>query len=365
MRFLTRPHTPQILYDRKKFPKGIVLLPVPNYPQEGEMSIMFRKVLSAWVLGVAFVSAVSPASAQSAVNSLTFGILSTESSPHFKRDWQSVLDDMGKQLGVKVNPAFGLDYADLVKGLYYKKIQFAWLGNKAAIEAVDRANSEVFAHTVNRDGSLGYYGVISVHKDSPYKNLDDLLKNAKNIHFGMGDLNSTSAFVVPNYYIFAKNSINPATAFKSIRNVSHETNILSVANKQVDAAVHATDTLARMEERDPATTQQLRQIWKSPLITADPIVWRKDLPPDLAVKIKDFFLQYGKSGPNAAQQKLVLNRLTLSGFQESSNAQLKPVRQLNLFKEKVKLEANTTMGAAEKKARLEIIHRKLAALEQS
>jgi len=129
--------------------------------------------------------------------------------------------------------------------------------------------------------------------------------------------------------------------------------------------VHATDTLARMEEREPNTTRQLRQVWKSPLITADPIVWRKDLPPELGAKIKEFFLGYGKSGPHAAQQKAVLNRLTLSGFRESSNAQLKPIRQLDLFKEKVKLEADTAMAAEEKKARLEIINRKLEALEKS
>jgi len=322
---------------------------------------VFRKIL----LGVALGSTVSVACAQSASTTLTFGILSTESSPNFKQDWQSVLDDMSKQIGVKVVPEFGADYAGLVRGMYNKQIQFAWLGNKAAIEAVDRANSEVFAHTVNKDGSLGYYSVVSVHKDSPYKNLDDILKNAKSINFGMGDLNSTSGYVVPNYYIFAKHNLNPATVFKSVRNASHEANIQAVANKQLDAAVHATDTLARMEEREPNTTRQLRQVWKSPLITADPIVWRKDLPPELGAKIKEFFLGYGKSGPHAAQQKAVLNRLTLSGFRESSNAQLKPIRQLDLFKEKIKLEADTAMAAEEKKARLEIINRKLEALEKS
>ena len=322
---------------------------------------MFKKIL----FGIALVSAVSAACAQSGSKTLTFGILATESSPSFKQDWQTVLDDMSKQIGVKVVPEFGADYASLVRGMYSKQIQFAWLGNKAAIEAVDRADSDVFAHTVNKDGSLGYYSVISVHKDSPYKSVEDILKNAKSINFGLGDLNSTSGYVVPNYYIFAKNNVNPATAFKSVRNASHEANIQGVANKQLDAAVHATDTLARMEEREPNTTNQLRQIWKSPLITADPIVWRKDLQPELAAKIKEFFLGYGKSGANAAQQKAVLNRLTLSGFQESTNAQLKPIRQLDLFKEKVKLEADTVMAADEKKARLEAVNRKLAALEKS
>jgi phosphonate transport system substrate-binding protein len=325
---------------------------------------MFRK-LSSCTLGLMLVSGAVAVHAQDTSQTLVFGILSTESSPSFKQDWQTVLDDMSKQIGIKVTPQYGTDYADLVKSMYYNKTQFAWLGNKAAIEAVDRASGEVFAHTVNTDGSLGYYSVIAVHKDSPHKSLDDILKNAKGINFGLGDLNSTSGYVVPNFYVFAQNNVNPQTAFKSVRNANHETNILAVANKQVDAAVFASDTLARMEERDAKTTQQLRQVWKSPLITADPIVWRKDMDQDKKTKIKNFFLGYAKSGPNAAQQKAVLNRLTLSGFQESTNTQLKPIRQLDLFKEKVKLESDTAMGAEEKKARLENVNRKLAALEKS
>lgn len=322
---------------------------------------MFRSSLSAIAFGVLLAATATTARAED----LTFGYLPTESSASLKQDWQSVLDDLGKKIGVKVNSQPATDYASLVTALGLKQVQFAWLGNKAAIEAVDRAGVDVFAHTVNIDGSHGYYSMISVHKDSPYKNLDDILKNSKKINFGLGDVNSTSGFVVPNYYVFAKNNITPKAAFASVRNANHEVNILAVANKQVDAAVHASDVMARMEERQPDLIHQLRQVWKSPLIAADPLVWRKDLPDDLKAKIKDFFLAYGKSGPNAAKEKAVLKRLVLGGFQESSNAQLKPIRQLDLFKEKLKIEGDANIGDDDKKHRLEIINRKLAAIEKS
>lgn len=326
---------------------------------------MLRKFLSVCTLGLAGAGLMSAATAQEAVKNLNFGIISTESSQNLKQDWQPVIDDMSKKLCIKVTAFFAPDYAGVIEAMRFNKVQFAWLGNKSAIEAVDRSSGEVFAQTVNVDGSLGYYSMISVHRDSPYKTLDEVLKNAKNLSFGIGDPNSTSGFLVPSYYVFAQNNVNPKTAFKVIRGANHETNILAVANKQVDAAVHSSDVLDRITARQPNTASQLRQVWKSPLIAADPIVWRKDLAPELKTKIKDFFVAYGKTGNNTTAEKAHLAKLTLGGFQESSNAQLKPVRQLELFKDKVKLEADANMQPDEKKAKLDDITRKLSDISKS
>lgn len=315
-------------------------------------------------LAGAMLIAVNPVAAQE-LKELNFGILSTESSQNLKQDWQPVINDMSTKLGIKVTAFFAPDYAGVIEGLRFNKVQFAWLGNKSAIEAVERANCDIFAQTVNADGSLGYHSFVSVHKDSPYNNLGDIFKNAKNMNFGMGDPNSTSGFLVPGYYVFALNHVNPKTAFKTVRGANHEVNIMAVANKQVDAAVHSSDVLERITARQPEIAHQLRQVWKSPLIASDPLVWRKDLPQDLKVKIKDFFLAYGKSGPNSAHEKALLSKLTLGGFQESSNAQLKPVRQLELFKEKIKLEADVNLQADDKKARLDDISRKLTDIAKS
>ncbi|MBI3730040.1 MAG: PhnD/SsuA/transferrin family substrate-binding protein [Burkholderiales bacterium] len=90
-----------------------------------------------------------------AVKTLNFGIISTVSSQNLKQDWQPVLDEMSKKLGIKINAFFATDYASVIEGMRFTKVQFAWVGNKSAIEASDRANSEVFAQTVNADGTLG------------------------------------------------------------------------------------------------------------------------------------------------------------------------------------------------------------------
>ncbi|MES2244175.1 MAG: phosphate/phosphite/phosphonate ABC transporter substrate-binding protein [Pseudomonadota bacterium] len=263
-----------------------------------------------------------------------------------------------------MRPFFAPDYAGVIEAMRFNKVQVAWLGNKAGIEAVDRAGAEVFAQVVNSDGSIGYHSMVSVHRDSPYRSIDELLRNGKSLNFGMGDPNSTSGFLVPSYYIFALNKVDSKTAFKNIRGANHEANIMAVANKQVDAAVHSSDVLERMQARAPEVAARLRVIWKSPLIAGDPLMWRKDLDGETRQRVKQFLLSYGK-GPDAARETAILNKLTLSGFRESSDAQLMPTRQLELFREKTKLEADAVMNAQDKAAKLELINRKLAELQRA
>src|SRR5262245_54039313 len=294
---------------------------------------------------------------------VNFGIISTDSSAALRGRWQPVLDEMAARVGVKVNAFFATDYAGIIEAMRFKKVDLGWFGNKSAIEAVDRANGEVFVQTLAEDGVGGYYSVLITHRDSPFKTLDDVLKRGKEINFGIGDPNSTSGFVVPGYYVFAQNKIDPKTHFKTVRSANHETNLQAVLNRQLDVATNNTEQLYLLEQRMPEKLKEVRVLWKSPLIASDPIVWRKDLDPEAKAKLKAFFVAYGSTGPNAAEERKTLLAIQKwVGFRESSNAQLIPIRQLDLFREKSKLEGDTVMAPAEKQAKIADIERKLAEL---
>jgi phosphonate transport system substrate-binding protein len=244
----------------------------------------------------------------------------------------------------------------------FNKVQVAWYGNKAAMEAVDRAQGEVFAQVMYADGTYGYHSLLITHKDLPYQNLDDVLKNAKNINFSIGDPNSTSGFLVPTYYIFAQNKVDHRTAFKTVRNASHGANIQAVLAKQVDVATNNTEELAKLEASKPELYSQLRVLWTSPLIPSDPFVWRKDLDPAVKAKIKGFVLGYAKADP--AEKAVLKNIYNYGGFRESSNDQLMPIRQLELFRDRSKVENDDKMAADDKAKALAEIDRKLAALKK-
>ena len=298
-----------------------------------------------------------------AAQEVNFGIINTESSQNLKSVWKPFLEDMEKETGLKINAFFASDYAGIVTGMQYNKVHLAWYGNKSAMEAVDRAEGEVFAQVVHANGDGGYYSHLVTHQDSPLKSEKDVLAQAKNLTFANGDPNSTSGFLVPGYYVFAVNKVEPKSIFKRTLNANHETNALSVANKQVDVATCNSEVMERLEKTNPAKRAQIKIIWSSPLIPSDPLVWRKDLSADVKVKIRDFILHYGKEGrKEAAREKEVLKALQWSQFRTSNNDQLLPIRQLELFKEKGGIENNANLNAADKQARIKEIDIRLAAL---
>jgi phosphonate transport system substrate-binding protein len=314
---------------------------------------MLKKTLAALAIGFGLTSAMA--------QDINFGIISTESTQNLKADWQPLLDDMEKQTGLKVKAFFAPDYAGIIEGMRFNKVQVAWLGNKAAMEAVDRSNAEVFAQMVNADGTQGYYSHMIVHKDSPLNNLTDLFGNAKNLSFGNGDPNSTSGFLVPGFYVFAQNKVDAKSAFKVMRSANHETNALAVANKQVDVATNNSENLDKLKERQPEKVKDIKIIWTSPLIPLDPMVISKSLPDATKAKIKTFFYNYAKT--DAREKEIVMKISKLSGFKISTNEQLKPIRQLDLFSQRNKIDSDTTLSDAEKKAKLADVDQKLAALK--
>ena len=268
---------------------------------------------------------------------------------------------MAKQTGLKIKAFFAPDYAGIIEGMRFNKVQVAWLGNKSAMEAVDRANGEVFAQMVNADGTQGYSSHLIVHKDSPIATLDDVLKNGKSLRFGNGDPNSTSGFLGPGYYAFAQNKIDVKTHFKIVRSANHETNALAVANKQVDVATNNSENLDKIKERQPEKFKDIKIVWTSPLIPLDPLVLNKEMPEATKAKIRDFFYNYAKT--DAREKGIVMKISKLAGFKPSTNAQLTPIRQLDLFGKRNKIEADATLADADKKSRLAEIDQQLASLK--
>ena len=318
---------------------------------------MIKKLLVG-LAGAVFI-AFNPVAAQE-LKEINFGIISTESSQNLKSDWQPILDAMSKKTGMKVNAFFASDYAGVIEGMRFNKVQVAWFGNKSAMEAVDRASGEVFAQMVNADGSKGYYSHLIVNKDSSLKSLSDVLAQGKNLSFGNGDPNSTSGFLVPSYYVFAENKIDPKTFFKTTRGANHESNAMAVANKQVDVATNNSENLEKLKEHQPDKFNNIRVIWTSPLIPLDPLVMRKDLPETTKAKVRDFFYTYGQGGQDEKDALMKLSKL--SGFKASTNNQLTPIRQLELFKSRNKVEADAGMAADTKQVKLAQIDKQLATL---
>jgi len=312
---------------------------------------------------VAVACSAAGAAAQTEVN---FGVISTEASVNQKKNWEPFLQALSAATGLKVNGYYATDYAGVIEAMRFNKVQVAWFGNKSGMEAVDRASGQVFAQIVSRDGSIGYYSHVIVHKDSPFAQLPDILKCDKTLDFGIGDPNSTSGFLVPTAYIFAAKNIDPKACFKTVRNASHQANAMAVANKQVNAATNNSEDLQRLATTAPAARAQIRIIWTSPIIPLDPLVWRKDLDPALKTKLYTFLMSYGRIGsPDEIKTAHeVLAALIWSPFNPSSNSQLLPIRKLEASKNLMRVQGDETLSAEAKAKQIEAIRAELAKIEE-
>lgn len=191
-----------------------------------------------------------------------------------------------------------------------------------------------------------------------------MFARAKDLSFSNGDPNSTSGFLVPGYYVFAKKGKDPKKIFKRVVSSNHEANALAVANGQVDVATFNNEGMARLMITSPEKAKKLAVIWKSPTIPSDPLVWRTDLSDATKKKIADFIFSYGVTGPNVERERKILTNLAWGPFKKSDNSQLLPLCQLELFREKMKVEASD-MSAAEKSAKIAEIDAKLATLAKA
>ena len=311
---------------------------------------MFRRSLRVLATAATLAAASTGVSAQE----LNFGIIATESSSNLRQVWDPFLADMEKKTGLKVKAFFASDYAGVIEGMRFGKVDAAWFGNKSAMEAVDRAGGEIFAQSVAANGEPGYYSLLVAPADSPLASLDDVLKCDGSLNFGLGDPNSTSGYLVPMTFVFAKNGIDPKKCFKTVTNANHETNAMAAANKQVDVAANNTENMSRLKVTNPAAAEKIKVIWTSPLIPSDPIVWNKKLDQAAKEKVMTFFMTYGRQGTpkDVEKARAILSALQWAPFRPSSDAQLYPIRIMELTKKMFQVEGDDKLSADEKTAKL-------------
>jgi phosphonate transport system substrate-binding protein len=297
------------------------------------------------------------------LKSIRFGIIATDSADNLRPQWVDFISAMEAQTGYTVEPFFAPDYNGIIEAMRFDQIEIAYVGGAAAVQAVDRAGGEVFAQRVNAGNNMGYHTLLIVHRDSEIQSVDDIFENAGRFKAALGDFNSTSGYLVPNFYLFQRRGVVPTEAFASVTNSNHEAMMLAVANRTADFATISSFQPARMS---PEVVEQVREVWRSPLIPSSPMIWRTNLPEVTKNKIRGFFLSYGQVGTakQIAEARDVLARTSggMEIWRGSTNHQLIPVRQLGLAKERAQIE-QSTMTEAQKAERLAEIDAQMQDLE--
>lgn len=286
-----------------------------------------------------------PAEHTGARKEVSFSVLAFEKSQNLDKMMQPIFTDMEKQTGLTIKPFYASNYPALIEALRFNQTQAGFFSSASGLEAVNRADAEVFAHTTNPDGSDGYESVVIVRADSKLT-LDDVLKCDHKLNFGMGDVKSSSGTVAPKAYLFLPHGIDTDKCFRNVRAGSHQANVEGVIAGVVDAATANSDTLKELNDTPEGQKKlaQLKVIWQSDPLPKGVMEYRSDLDPVTKEKLRSFFLSYGQgTGPEAERQRANLAVMQWGVLQPADASYLLPER---VMEAKVAVEEAKAKGDA-------------------
>ena len=224
---------------------------------------------------------------------LTFAVVPAENASGVSDRYAPFMDYLSRELGVPVKLRIANDYAAVIEGQRAGNIQIAHYGPASYATAyMTGVKTEPFVAARNNVGTVGYYSVIYVRADSPYKDIQDL----KGKTIGFVDPNSTSGYNAPRYFLH-KIGINSDTFFsKSVITGSHENGVIALDKGVVDCAAdwwnsEADSNLTRMATKGMVRKEDFRIIFKSGLLAGSPAAYLSDLPADLKQAIAKAFLE--------------------------------------------------------------------------
>ncbi len=270
-----------------------------------------RRTMFALIAGLALIA--TPVAAQSwkqKYPELVMALVPSENATGVLARVGPFADYLTRELGVKVTLRVANDYTAVIEGQKNRQIHIGQYGpgSYARANTVSRGNVIPFATLRNSGGVIGYYSVMYVRSDSPYKSLNDL----KGKTLGLVDVESTSGFKAPTFFL-ADQGFPIEKNFKLAQTTgSHENAIFALASGTVDAAVNwwnaegdsnldrmLTKGVLKKTDGTPMAISDFRIIWKSPMLPGSPFALLADMPEDLKAAIIQAFLDAPKKNKPA------------------------------------------------------------------
>ncbi len=159
------------------------------------------------------------AAAAQAPTELRFTVIPDFNKGKLAETCKALADHMTKKLGMPVSYVPSNDYTMAVNALIANKVDFAWLGGKTTVDAIDAGKGQVSV-LATRDIDLDFKTYFIANKklvdEGKLKKIEkmaDLAPMAKDFTFTFGDKNSTSGHLMPRFFL-VEAGIDPNKAFK-------------------------------------------------------------------------------------------------------------------------------------------------------
>ncbi|KQP41404.1 phosphonate ABC transporter substrate-binding protein [Methylobacterium sp. Leaf104] len=249
-----------------------------------------------------------PAAAQdwkAAYPELTLAVIPAENASGTADRYAPMTAYLSKTLGVPVKLRIANDYAAVIESQRAGNAQLAFYGPASFARAVmTGVKIEPIVNQRHDNGASGYYSVIYVRADSPYRTIEDL----KGKNLALVDPNSTSGNQAPRFFLHKAGHPVDTVFGKTVYAGSHENAVLALVQGTVDAAANLynsdTDTMVTrmatkgmLKKPDGTAMGQsdFRVVFKSDFLPEGPFAMLASLPDDLKAKIRDALVAMPKA----------------------------------------------------------------------
>ena len=223
-----------------------------------------------------------------------YGVIPVETQTSTTKTMDAFLHHAEKATGVKWELYTATDYSGVMNALIAGQINLAWLSGFSYCQTNmdSKGGVEPLVAASEPDGSMGYFAVIVVKTESPYKSFEDL----KGKVVARTDPLSGSGYLIPTAAFRAMGK--PVDEyFKSPLSGGHPQSVLGVLKGTYDAAFTWTSkndnigNLRAMMNQGLLKREQIRVIWTSDPLPSPPVVIRKDVPPEMRADLERLFVR--------------------------------------------------------------------------
>jgi phosphonate transport system substrate-binding protein len=212
------------------------------------------------------------------------------------------------------------DYNEFNEKLYSRKLDFALPNPYQTIMAIEKGY-RVFA---KMGDDQNFKGIILVRKDSPFKTLKDL--KGKKISYPAKT--ALAACLMPQYHLHT-NGLDVNKDLTHLFVGSQESSILSVFNKQSDAAATWPPPWNALIKERPEIEKEVRILAETPHLINNSLMARDDIDSPTIATVAQAFLSLQDSEPG----RLILQKMELSKYESAQN---KDYEKVKVFLEKYK-----------------------------
>ncbi|WP_072031825.1 phosphate/phosphite/phosphonate ABC transporter substrate-binding protein [Acetonema longum] len=230
-----------------------------------------------------------PEGAVKIIDTIRIGLAPDEDAAAVLKKYGPFIQYLSKATGMKVEPYIGPDYTATIEAMNAGHLDVAWFGPSEYVLAAEVVKNgvEAFAAAIQAEGTLAYKTSFIVRADAGINTLEDM--KGKTLAFT--DPASTSGHIFGRYSLVQRGH-KPEDFFRQvIYSGSHDAGLLAVKNKQVDIAAVSSRKVPGFIKSGLISKDDIKIVFESVEIPADPITYRKDLPWEIKDKIKAAFLK--------------------------------------------------------------------------